>query len=269
MKRLLFFVLAVAIALSIVACVDTNTPKSAELSEQYTFYNDSVTKLRTDMRITPEQADEVFLVLVSCGMDSRIFEVTSSKEDEGHCVISSGWNKFDVYYTNGVVDRVEKSGKELYPNPEPEQEEPETTEPDVPEAPATLEELIDAAIDKAHAEKEDVKIVDTASEESPNEKRVEIYLAGSENLTTNMTKKGMWMDANAILEALQPREDIAEIIITFSLPLIDAYGNPFEDTVMVITMSKETLDKINFERFVWENLPDIADEYFQHSVLDE
>ena len=51
--------------------------------------------------------------------------------------------------------------------------------------------------------------------------------------------------------------------------MIDAYGNSFEDTVMAITVSKATLDKINFDRFLWENLPDIADDYFQHRVLNE
>ena len=274
MKKLFSLILAAGLILSLAACgavVDYDTPKSEELSATYDFYTDSQRSLASGMAITPEQADEVFIVLVSCGMDGKVSNVTRKQGDDGHCTVNTvtSFTAYDVYYTDGVVDRVEKGGKELYPNPEPEPEEPDTTEPNEPEAPATLEELIDAAIDKANAEKEEVKLVDTESEENPDEKRVEIYLAGSENLTTNMTRKGMWIDANDILKALQPCENISEITITFSLPLIDAYGNSFEDTVMAITVSKATLDKINFDRFLWENLPDIADDYFQHRVLNE
>ena len=274
MKKLCSLILAAGLILSLAACgavVDYDTPKSEELSAAYDFYTDSQRSLASGMAITPEQADEVFIVLVSCGMDSKVSNVTRKQGDDGHCTVNTvtSFTAYDVYYTDGVVDRVEKGGKELYPNPEPEPEEPDTTEQNEPEAPATLEELIDAAIDKTKAEKEEVKLVDTESEENPDEKRVEIYLAGSENLTTNMTRKGMWIDANDILKALQPCENISEITITFSLPLIDAYGNSFEDTVMVITVSKATLDKINFDRFLWENLPDIADDYFQHRVLNE
>lgn len=274
MKKLFSLIIASGLILSLAACgavVDYDTPKSEELSAAYDFYTDSQRSLASGMAITPEQADEVFIVLVSCGMDSKVSNVTRKQGDDGHCTVNTvtSFTAYDVYYTDGIVDRVEKGGKELYPNPEPEPEEPDTTEPNEPEAPATLEELIDAAIDKANAEKEEVKLVDTESEENPDEKRVEIYLAGSENLTTNMTRKGMWIDANDILKALQPCENISEIEITFSLPLIDAYGNSFEDTVMVITVSKETLDKINFERFLWENLPDIADDYYQHWLLNE
>ena len=240
MKKLFSLILAAGLILSLAACgavVDYDTQKSEELSAAYDFYRDSQASLASGMAITPEQADEVFIVLVSCGMDGKVSNVTRKQGDDGHCTVNTvtSFTAYDVYYTDGVVDRVEKGGKELYPNPEPEPEEPDTTEPNEPEAPATLEELIDAAIDKTKAEKEEVKLVDTESEENPDEKRVEIYLAGSENLTTNMTRKGMWIDANDILKALQPCENISEITITFSLPLIDAYGNSFEDTVMAIT----------------------------------
>lgn len=274
MQKLLSLILAAALILSLSACgavVDYDTPKSEELSATYDFYADSQKSLASGMAITPEQADEVFIILVSCGMNGKVSNVTRKQGDDGHCTVNTvaSFTAYDVYYTDGVVDRVEKGGKELYPNPEPEIEEPDATEPNEPEAPATLEEVIDAAIDKIKAEKKEVKLVDTESEENPEEKRVEIYLAGSENLTTNLTRKGMWMDASDILKALQSCENISEIVITFSLPLIDAYGNSFEDTVMEITMSKATLDKINFERFLWENLPDIADDYFQHRLLNE
>ena len=122
MKRFLFFVLLAALVLSLAACggavVDYDTPKSGELSAAYDFYRDSQSSLASGMAITPEQADDVFLVLISCGMDSKVSNVTRKQGDDGHCTVSSGFSTYDVYYTNGVVDRGDKGGETLYPAPD-------------------------------------------------------------------------------------------------------------------------------------------------------
>ena len=120
-KRFFSFAVAAALVLGLAGCggvlVDYETPKSEELSTQYDFYSDSQRELSSGMAITPEQADEVFLVLISCGMDGKVSSVTRKAGDEGHCTVSAlgSLGAFDVYYTDGVVDRVEKGGKELYP----------------------------------------------------------------------------------------------------------------------------------------------------------
>ncbi|MEY8576334.1 hypothetical protein AALD01_18665 [Oscillospiraceae bacterium 21-37] len=79
MKRVLSLILAAGLALSLSACgdvlVDLDTPKSSELSAQYDFYPDSMNTIRADMQITPEQADDVFIALVSCGLDGKISTV--------------------------------------------------------------------------------------------------------------------------------------------------------------------------------------------------
>ena len=120
MKKLFSLILAAGLILSLAACgavVDYDTPKSEELSAAYDFYRDSQASLASGMAITPEQADEVFIVLVSCGMDGKVSNVTRKQGDDGHCTVNTvtSFTAYDVYYTDGVVDRVEKSGKELYP----------------------------------------------------------------------------------------------------------------------------------------------------------
>lgn len=268
MKRFYPILSLVLLLFSLFGCVNYNTPKSEELSAQYDFYSDSQYALANKMDITPEQADEVFLVLVSCGLDGKVGSIFPIDDVEGGFSVYAGFTPFDVYCTGGVVDRVEKGGKELYPNPEPEEPvEPEA--PAVPETPATLEEAIDSAISGANAEKEDVQLFNTYSEENPDERRVAIYLAGGDNLTTKLIRKGMLMKSSNILKPLQGRDDISEIILYWSFPMIDASGNSFTDTVMKIRVSKATLDGINFDRFDWNNLPEISDEYFQHNLLNE
>ena len=120
MKKLFSLILAAGLILSLAACgavVDYDTPKSEELSAAYDFYTDSQRSLASGMAITPEQADEVFIVLVSCGMDSKVSNVTRKQGDDGHCTVNTvtSFTAYDVYYTDGIVDRVEKGGKELYP----------------------------------------------------------------------------------------------------------------------------------------------------------
>lgn len=121
MKQILLFLLASVLVLSLAACggavVDYDTPKSGELSAAYDYYRDSQASLASGMAITPEQADDAFLVLVSCGMDSKVSNVSRKQGDDGHCTVTSGFSSFDVYYTDGVIDRVEKGGEQLYPAP--------------------------------------------------------------------------------------------------------------------------------------------------------
>ena len=98
MKRFLSLCLAACLALSLAGCggglVDLDTPKSKELSAQYDYYADSMNTIRADMKITPEQADEVFIILVSCGLDEKI---TS------------------IYENGGAVDTVQQGQDTLYP----------------------------------------------------------------------------------------------------------------------------------------------------------
>ena len=123
MKKLFSLILAAGLILSLAACgavVDYDTPKSEELSAAYDFYRDSQASLASGMAITPEQADEVFIVLVSCGMDGKVSNVTRKQGDDGHCTVNTvtSFTAYDVYYTDGVVDRVDKGGETLYPAPD-------------------------------------------------------------------------------------------------------------------------------------------------------
>lgn len=129
--------------------------------------------------------------------------------------------------------------------------------------PATLEEKIDDAIIKARGEKEDVKVLDNVN----GGKNIEITLKGKDNLTTNMIRTGMLIQAKEILEELQPLEEITQVCLFWTFPLVDVYGNEKTDTVMKILIKKETLKKINFENFDWNKFPTIADDYHESAAL--
>lgn len=116
MKRFLSLCLAACLALSLAGCggglVDLDTPKSKELSARYDYYADSMNTIRADMKITPEQADEVFIILVSCGLDEKI---TSIYENGGVYTVNFGGDSLDVTLNGGAVDTVQQGQDTLYP----------------------------------------------------------------------------------------------------------------------------------------------------------
>ena len=104
-RKSLFAALAVTLLLSgCGATVDLNTPKSAELKQEYSFYQNSVDKIRTVMKVTPEEADDIFIILTDCGIDSEINYIDSELVN-----IMSKLN--NINYTNYIVEtkKVESS----------------------------------------------------------------------------------------------------------------------------------------------------------------
>lgn len=345
MKRIVCLIVSTALALSLSACsipsnltVNNSTPessegdpnesksddsifsessagkpnksKSDELKEKYNFYEKTVKEIIKQMKVTQEQADEIFIILVDCGLNQEPTYIIGSNDsytvDFGK--IGEGVTNLYVKTEKGVVTEVKDGLTIVYPteltddyiinnvtslieslNAGSSRTDYETAQTSfdkltgsqqkkIPEdlvaklkeygvLTATLEQLIDFAIESVQVEKDRISINDNLGTGSG--KVVLLYLKGSDNLTNKMIKTGMLMDTKDILQTLQPRDDISEITFFWSFPLVDAYGNTSEDTIMKINISKETLDKINFERFDYNSIPDIADDYFEHTALSQ
>lgn len=96
---------------------------------------------------------------------------------------------------------------------------------------------------------------------------LEINAAGNESLTDNMTKEGMWISATQTLKALKNVPEVKDISFNITFPMVDKYGNKSEETVMKINITEGTRNKINFENFISDDLPDIADSYWEHPAF--
>ncbi|EJS04904.1 hypothetical protein [Bacillus mycoides] len=79
----------------------------------------------------------------------------------------------------------------------------------------------------------------------------------------------MWTDTVSILKDLSNEKNISEITFFYKYPLIDAYGNEKKDTVMKINLNRDTLDKINFDNFSYDNLPKISNQYWEHPTFNK
>lgn len=82
----------------------------------------------------------------------------------------------------------------------------------------------------------------------------------SMNLTANMMKGSFEMDVLDYAEKVKA-EGFSNIIYMAYAEATDSNGNGTEVAAGTITLSKETIGKINFEQFSRDNLPKIADNY--------
>ncbi|WP_088105226.1 hypothetical protein [Halalkalibacter urbisdiaboli] len=153
---------------------------------------------------------------------------------------------------------------------EPQEEEP-TPEPEPVEleGEALLEQIvIDELGEKTNNDSptyESIALNDYA--EDPNKKVILLTLNGNDNFTANMMKKGMWIDSIGLLEQLNDNFDIQEVAFRWQLPLTDEFGNTENGEVLRINLYGDTIDKINFDGFLHDNLPSVADEYWEHPAF--
>lgn len=94
------------------------------------------------------------------------------------------------------------------------------------------------------------------------------YIA-DENLTTNLTRHGILSDTKFLLQELPSiiQPNIEGLVFQSYLTLVDTYGKESISKVLMVTVTKETWEKINWENFLTDNLPNIADTYWEHPVL--
>jgi hypothetical protein len=97
-----------------------------------------------------------------------------------------------------------------------------------------------------------------------------LQLNADENLTTNMTKEGMWLDSEHLWKRVfTERSDIEAMTIEWVFPLVDVKGNSEDAIVMRLKMSKQNAADVNWDNVLLKNIPLIADEYRASNALNE
>ena len=107
-----------------------------------------------------------------------------------------------------------------------------------------------------------------------NSSEIVITFAADDILTLNMIDYGIKSDIVEILKTIQESEinlNYSAITIVATFPLIDVYGNENEANVVIATYSKDTLEKINWEGFIIDNIYIISEQqylYIHHELLE-
>ncbi len=96
-----------------------------------------------------------------------------------------------------------------------------------------------------------------------------ISYTADENLTTAMTRRGMWTDIKKLLQELPGVLDkkISSIVFQPYLNLVDQHGNESISKVMMVTVTKESWEKINWENFLTSDIPNTSKTYWEHPAI--
>lgn len=164
----------------------------------------------------------------------------------------------------------DKTKQEVSAKPKEKTEEPSNEVKKEEATPKTPEERATAFINKKLKEKTNTDKERIVSIGESNDS-FEIVLNGDDNFTTNMMRTGMLSKTADVFEEVSKYEDITtkDISIGWMMTLVDQYGNENEQRVLNIRLSKESLAKINWDNFNYDNFENIAETYFIHPALTE
>ncbi|WP_391115951.1 hypothetical protein [Psychrobacillus sp. L3] len=81
------------------------------------------------------------------------------------------------------------------------------------------------------------------------------------------SKRSFLYNTVEFMKAMKSQEEVTQATLIVQAPLTDRYGNVGNGDVMIVLMSRETLNKINFNNFNAENLSAVADSYWEHPAL--
>lgn len=155
------------------------------------------------------------------------------------------------------------------PTPEPKKEEAteEPTEEPEPTPKLTKEELneklITDTVNDVFGKENNLSI-----NYNHDDKYVLIKAKGTENLTNKMVVQGMLLDIETCLKQLK---ELKKVDIDFNIvySMVDAKGNVSDDIVIKATYTWSNRSEINFDNFITDNIPVIADEWWMHPALEE
>ncbi|KYG89586.1 hypothetical protein A0U40_12415 [[Bacillus] sp. KCTC 13219] len=91
-----------------------------------------------------------------------------------------------------------------------------------------------------------------------------IKAKGKEGWTEESIRLNFYEDSTAVYREVSKDNRITSAHITLTFPMKDVYGNVTDDDVMITWMSRETMEKINWNNFNYRNLLDVVDGKTMH-----
>lgn len=279
MKKIITIILAIALSLVLVSCgteeKDTSGITSITIQENYSDVSINVDALllkdgyvRADVeRDSSINFDELNNLIEFVIEDESIAKIKSLSFDESDkyskintviCELKGIKNGKTTGYFQSTDGNVKSSSVTITVEGVQASSE-KTTEPNIENM--KLDEAVDYVIENSNVKKDDVRIFTNDKTE------IQIYLITQEGFSNSSTVSSMHLDAQRILQQLQKRNDIDNIIISWDMETTDVYGNNNTINVMSMTISKDTLKKIDFNNFAISNFPDVADKYYLAAQL--
>lgn len=115
----------------------------------------------------------------------------------------------------------------------------------------------------------EITINDNMGTDIEGDKVVMISLNPNDNLTLKMMRKGMLMESTDIYEKLSEFPEATDISISYFGTTVNEYGEESDSLIMKTNLLREGLDRINWDNFNSDSLPDISESYLEHPDLRE
>ncbi|MDZ5782071.1 hypothetical protein [Marinococcus luteus] len=110
------------------------------------------------------------------------------------------------------------------------------------------------------AERE-VEVINVEFYEDTN--HVNVYYELGDNFTKNMILKNSHMNVTNMLEDFK-KTNISSIYFEAETTFTDEYGEESQGKATTYDFNKETINQINYDNFDYDNLPGVADSYWEH-----
>ncbi|MED0666063.1 ABC transporter permease [Bacillus badius] len=112
-----------------------------------------------------------------------------------------------------------------------------------------------------------VRVNENFGTDDPNDKIVLLNLMADNGFTKDSMKYRLYENYVKLAKKVFEDENVSEFVVFWEYPLVDVYGNSENGVVMKVMVSKETASYINWGNFNPENIPTIADDYFEHPSM--
>lgn len=114
--------------------VQLESKLSEKLKSEYEFYEDSIDEIKNTMKLSQEEADNVFSFLVTeCGIDEKIqYVFKHGINNDDVYDIWSGWKHLVVTMTGSGIQKVQQGSEQIYPAVDKAETETNETKTDEP-----------------------------------------------------------------------------------------------------------------------------------------
>jgi hypothetical protein len=99
---------------------------------------------------------------------------------------------------------------------------------------------------------------------------LEIRVYAQDNISNSFIRTGFQSAAFDVMYGLKDRDDIGGVDFFISFPMQNQYGEEFPQALLArIKVSVETLSRLVWENLTYADIPEFADEYWEHRLLNE
>ncbi|MEW9502860.1 hypothetical protein [Jeotgalibacillus marinus] len=139
--------------------------------------------------------------------------------------------------------------------------EEESSEPQTAEE--TIISILHDEFKETNSFNDEDSILDMTYDEETGSVEAEVY--AKDNIVS--IKGSIEMAIHNILKEFSEDDRFNSLTISAVFPFSDAYGNSTFNEIYRASFSEETIEKVNWEKFLWDDTPNIADDLFVHNEI--